>query len=625
MNRRRLVLIAFLLVFGAALTIALRPSSGPSQGQGEDLRSDAAEPGDRAVNPSLYVWGAGEQRVYSIDVTSTSTAERASETESAMEVSMTLFVEVIGEVEDEGSLVRYRFGESTGQLTGVEDGEPYETPMPSLDGEETHAVVTADGRVLEWWTGADTDLASQQFFEQLIAEMQPQLERSSAWSREEATSLGAAQTAYNVTRADAMSADIERRRVTYSTLHIADVSGIEPARSYALASIDAGVLRSMSAQESIHATIEGLGAVELAFTLDATLTGVGRMEQVETVEEIGSRVAQSSASVSLARRASLLARLRGMTAESMLEDLFVFGPTGDMPNVHEWLWSATALLELDPALAADIVNFAMDPAVEGQGHAFALQVLGSVGHAEAQAAMREVLSLPNVQSDGGYDQLVQRGVLVPELDGESVAFYEGLAAHDDASVSVSASNVMASAANQALERGDTERSAEIARRLSEDFDVAPTAAERRERLRIMGNLQDPAMAEPLLEASYDADANLRGAAARGLRHQSGSDVNDRLYELAVDDDPYVRRNALATMVEKGMSASQWESLAPSMASGVFGSRDETYLLRAVEATEAGSPARAAALASVNSVPGLSGRAVQELMQLQLLHELAQAN
>ena len=624
MSKRRLVLAASLLCVAIALALVVgRQAPAPAPERAASAVADPA-PAERATNPTLYRWGAGEQRIYAIDVTSRSTAENASESQSEITLEATLFVEVIGPAEDEGTVVRYRFGASSGELSGVEEGEPYEMPMPALDGQRTHAVVGDDGAVLEWWVSADTDLAAQQLFEQLVVELQPQLELAATWSREERTSLGEAETAYEVTAADAMSATIARRRVQYRALHVSPTGGFAPERSRASATIDGGVLRTINAHETVQTTLEDLGQIELSFTLDATLMRVGRLAEPETVAEVEARVAQASADLPLAQRASLLARLRGMTAESMLEDLFVFGPTGELPNIHEWLWSATALLRLDPTLAADVVSFSSDPNVEGQGHAFALQLLGGAGHAEAQMAMRDILSLPNVQADNGYGQLVQRGVLVSELTEDSVAFYADLAADEDPSVSLSASNVMASAANQALERGDTARSAELARRFVEDFEEASSAEERRERMRVMGNTEDPSMADPILEASYDDDPNIRGAAARGLRNQTGPEVDDRLFELALDGDVHVRRHALESMTEHGVGAATWDALSPSISSGVFGARDEPNLLRALESTEAGSAARAAALDALSGMPGISGRTAQALMQLRLMHELALA-
>ncbi len=447
--------------------------------------------------------------------------------------------------------------------------------------------------------------------------MQPQLALGDQWSGTETTALGDAQTRYEVTDATAARVSIARTREQYTSLHLGAISPTAPSTSEAEAVLEGGVLRSITAAEAVSGTTASTGPFELAFTLRATLAGVSRVPVGEPVAALRERLTRSNASLPVAQRGVLMARLRGMTPESMLEDLFVFGTNGNIPNAMEWMWRATALLTLQPELCADVVLFATDPEIEGEGHAFALQLLASVGHGEAQAALRDVLSLPNVRSDAEFDQLVQRGVLVPELDEDTVRFYEELADSSDTDVNLTASNVLATAADQALERGDTARSAEIADRLVQGFEAASTAGEREARLRVLGNAADPSLTAPLLAASEAPSPDLRGAAARGLRNQQGPEVTERLHTLALDEDVYVRRRALESMAERGMTAADWDRLAPSLAGGSFQRRDEIHLMRAVRSTEAGSASREAALAALTQMSGLSGRTMQQLEELRL--------
>ena len=625
MTKHRLVLGGSLLCVAIGVALMFGRSAPPPALDRDAPAEEESAAADRVTNPSLYRWGAGEQRVYAIDVTSRSTAENASESESEITLEATLFVEVIGPAEDEGTVVRYRFGASSGGLSGVEEGEPYEMPMPALDGQRTHAVVGDDGAVLEWWVSADTDLAAQQLFEQLVVELQPQLELAATWSREERTSLGEAETAYEVTAADAMSATIARRRVhtarcTCRQLGTSRRSAHTPARRSTAASCGRSTLtrRCRPRWRTSACSSSRLPSTRPSCASVAS-------QSLRRSRRLKRRVAQASADLPLAQRASLLARLRGMTAGVDAGGPFRVRADRRATQHPRVALERDGLLRLDPTLATDVVSFASDPSVEGQGHAFALQLLGGAGHAEAQTAMRDILSLPNVQADSGYDQLVQRGVLVSELTEDSVAFYAELAADEDPSVSLSASNVMASAANQALERGDTARSAELARRFVEDFEEASSAEERRERMRVMGNTEDPSMADPILEASYDDDPNIRGAATRGLRNQTGPEVDDRLFELALDGDVHVRRHALESMTEHGMGGprpgtrSRLRSLPASLRA-----RRAPPLARARVHRGRQPGARRRALDALSGMPGISGRTAQALMQLRMMHELALA-
>lgn len=612
-----------LLVASAAVLSLLRTDdvalrSSPTPAIGNDVMRDRGVP---PTNSMLYAWGPGERRAYDLQLTSSASVASAAETEASLELDARFVVDVIGDHED-GVVVRYAFGPSTGRIRGVEDGAPYDQPMPQLDGQATYAVVGVDGRVDAWWVDRQTDLAAQQLLEQVVAEMQPRLDLGAQWTRTETTALGDAQARYEVQDAQVARVTIARIREEYVSLHLGPISPLAPATSEAEAVFEGGVLRSIAAAEVVHGSSAATGPFELAFTLQATLTGVSRAPVEEPVAALRQRLTHSNASLPVAERGALLARLRGMTPESMLEDLFVFGTDGNLPNAMEWMWRATALLTLQPELCADVVLFATDPEIGGEGHAFALQLLASVGHAEAQAAFRDVLSLPNVRADEDFDQLVQRGVLVPELDDETVRFYEELADSADADVNLTASNVLATAADQALERGDTARSAAIAERLVQGFEAASSPEEREARLRVLGNAADPSLAAPLLAASEASSPDLRGAAARGLRNQQGPEVAERLHTLALDEDLYVRRRALESMAARGMTAADWERLTPALAGGAFQRRDEIHLMRALRSTEPGSASREAALVAIAQLPSLSGRTMQQVEELRLGTRLA---
>jgi hypothetical protein len=616
---KRLAPLLPLALFAVLVALAWRTADRATSRIDAPSVASAVATHDAPTTPEngwLYDWHTGERRTYALELTSRSEVDGAAESESSLTLETTLHVDVLGEHED-GVVIRYGFGTSTGELAGVEQGSAYAMPMPQLEGHATYGVVRPDGEVEAWWVDRATDLAAQQLLEQIVTELQPRVALGAQWSGTERTALGDAHTSYFVTQTQRARVSIARTREQYTSLHLGPIVPTAPSTSEAAFVLEGGVLRTIALAEAVSGTTEAAGAYALGFTLRATLTSVGDVPEPETVAALQERLTRSSASMPIAERGALLARLRGMTPESMLQDLFVFGTDGEVPNAMEWMWRATALLTLQPELCADVVTFATDTAVEGGGHAFALQLLASVGHTEAQAALREVLSLPNVRSDSGFDQLVQRGVLVPELDEPTITFYETLAQSEDLAVNLTASNVLATAADQALARGDTERSAAIAARLVDGLESAGSPAEREARLRVLGNASDPSLFEPLLAASEASDPDLRGAAARGLRNQRGPEANDRLHALAVDEDVYVRRRALESMAERGMTASDWEQLTPALAGGAFQRRDEIHLLRALRSTPPGSAARDAALAAMLQMPGLSGRSAQELAQLRL--------
>jgi hypothetical protein len=247
-----------------------------------------------------------------------------------------------------------------------------------------------------------------------------------------------------------------------------------------------------------------------------------------------------------AEESQLNDRIGALTASTLLSTLDAALPGGAAPDHNAFLWSATGLLQREPALAAEVAaRFAR--AADEPGRALVLDLLVGAETPVAQAALVELLSSPAAEADAARDLYRQRLSLVRAPTAATLA---AVAGHlDDADrfwrwpARMAQGALAGTFAGAGQEAEATALVAPLLTRLAQS-----EGDERVLLLKALGNAGPAAGADaPLIAAAADPDPKVRHAAAAGLRQQHAAEARAALLTLAVDPAAAVSRRALESL------------------------------------------------------------------------------
>lgn len=279
-----------------------------------------------------------------------------------------------------------------------------------------------------------------------------------------------------------------------------------------------------------------------------------------------------------ARRRGLEGRVAGLTVAQMLADLEAAQPGARMPDHDGWLWRATGLLQLEPEACDALAEACLTGRLEGRTRQLALELLANVGHAEAQAALREVLGDPRMVEAEDYADMLQRTVLLRAPEDETVTFLaeraEALGGNERRSALSATGAAIGHARQTSPEAGTAEE-----RRLLAALDTADDPMDRRALVQALGNARSTEARPRLIEATQaEGDPGLRSTAARALGRVGGEESSGALAAMLLDEDPTVRHAAIAAMEDAEPTNAQLGVIANAVPSFDRGTRAALVVL-----------------------------------------------
>jgi HEAT repeat protein len=261
--------------------------------------------------------------------------------------------------------------------------------------------------------------------------------------------------------------------------------------------------------------------------------------------------APTSALVGADVKAKLLDnRIAGLDLATLLDTLRRPGaePQGDA----RFLWRATGFLEKHPEAASELLALYRSPGANPQLQGRVLDLLASVGHEQAQAAMRAALGDPRalVEGDVAARRLYQRLGLLEEPDlrtAEMVAaHYHALRASGTTDAELTSAYSLGAIVGK-LARGDDEARA-LARsynaELASDIRGASDPTELAHRVSALGNARLAENVALFSELAQHESARVRRHVAQALGKAETDAPPDALLALMGDPDPVVQRTAV---------------------------------------------------------------------------------
>lgn len=302
-------------------------------------------------------------------------------------------------------------------------------------------------------------------------------------------------------------------------------------------------------------------------------------------------------------------RVAGMTREDLLRDLQQFGAGGVLPAHTRWLWRATGLLKQDPALASELSRIALQHSATDKTKSLVMDLLASVGHADAQRAMRQILDAPSLARSPVRAALVQRISFLEHPSRETVgaawAAYEAGKDSGFQDLAVASAHALAASAGAARMSGDEVLAGEIVSELGRQIAAAP---DRETQAHLLGALTNARGDEVLAIAKPYAGSEevaLREASAEALRNVHSAESTALLLELIGDSAFPVQSSALASLGTRPLRSSEFRRIQSWLAEGKLGTRLEGALLSLVQSSVGSVPEATSIARSIAEHPAAS--------------------
>ncbi len=583
-------------VAGAALFVVRR-------GAGDDERDGARSSGAQADGPTglAFTFAPNTTYRYALHYASKTKAvplvgmpgarlEGAAQTvEGDLELEGTLAMHAYpdGPKDDgEGTLLglsladckgHFRIGEQSAWRSAVGKDEGC---RPVFDGKELLVRVDRLGKVTAVHAAEGGASLFDYTMRAIVEEIQvrvTEIPGTSAWVEAEPLPQGNVESLYRLVSREADGATLERSRQRYLTLSAASmmdgtsVTQDESAQHRIV--LASGVVERIEGKESLKATTEDKPFLESKTELDLTLRDRVTEERPRpALAHYTKRTLEDMPESKTLRERMLEQRAAGLSWEDALVTITRYGDAGSVPDHNRFLWRTTALLELDPKRAWDLVDVFDGGRPGGKLRGLVLDLLASASTPEAQKVMRKLLASEQAQTDPRYAHLVQRMGFVTAPDKESIAFvksrYTDATANRRKNERFAAAYTMGSMADRAKSEGDDQ----TAKELVDDLSRAVRSARPEELvlfLQALANADSASATDTFGTYATHADPNVREAVADALDEPQTPKALALLLDLAGDPDRGVQRAALKSMRRYTLTGPVLLRLAQLAESGRF--------------------------------------------------------
>jgi HEAT repeat protein len=286
-----------------------------------------------------------------------------------------------------------------------------------------------------------------------------------------------------------------------------------------------------------------------------------------------------------ALRKSMADRAAGLTPDDLLADLARVDAGAALADKNRWLWRASGLLRLQPGLSEDLADLILDPSTHHAGRALALDLLVSVGHDAAQAALRRAFAGGEDWGPGAHTLANRLGFLLKPAPATAALVAQRFATAEGEHRTAWGYTLGAVASHLDAEAAHT-----LTRPLAAGLATAETSTDRRHFLRALGNAGLEADVALIGPHTRDADPRVRKAAAGALRKCNDSASEALLAGLLTDPDPDVQQSAARALARRELTPDHFAAFTSEIAAGRLHEAAWPELLDALRRQRAVDPA-----------------------------------
>jgi hypothetical protein len=526
----------------------------------------------------------GQRLVYQLEVLTASTSDftgltegtagdQATTTEAHTNVSGELVATVL-HTRNDGALIAFELRRPTVQVAvngdlALAQGEAIATDLAR----PMFAEVDARGRIVKVRFAGDVQPLAQAFARSLLAATQvvsPPDADARTWQAQEDDPNGTYTAAYATTSAGGGVLRVEKRRTGYMPKARKQLlrtfepeTTVHPAGQLT-AEFDGngGALQSLSGTELTTVEVAGRVVARSETTLRLRLLG---RETAAAAEQKALRSQWKSAGPALAlsapgdtsasEDARQRAALGDATLQSLLTDLARLQADGDDKADDTPLYlKMKAIIHLQPAACAHLGRELAAVKADGPALGLLSSALSSVGHAEAQTALRTAIAArPNDWP--ALMLLVPALAMVESPTVESEQALRDLARSSTDEQIRSTAQLALGMMARSLAADEPERTRRILQDSLQELAAATTPEARRQQLLVLGNIGASETLGVITPYLRDEAAPVRSAAAAALRWLESSAVDELLVNaLANDADTTVRLEAAQALGFRPMTS-----------------------------------------------------------------------
>lgn len=546
-----------LLVIGglAAVGVAAYFLGGSASDRKTVTTTGAPSPAPAATSKDLvFRWAPNTTYDYSLHYASKTKAlpvvgdnAVGTQIDGGLELEGTLSIHAYSDDGDAATL-SYALSDCKGSFTV--SGQPAWPDCRSVfDGKELLVKVDHFGKVRSVHAPAGGATLFEYTMRALIEETQVRLGGVAgiqSWVEAELLPQGTVESVYRIE-----DGRLVRTRASYNSLRAAGMlNGAPVAQSESakhVIELDGTVVGKIHGTETLKATSNQHPFLDSKADLDLEKTGEREDDRgAIDLTKFTSRTLEDMPESTSMRQRMLEQRADGLSWESVIEALGEYGEAGKMPDHSKWTWRATALLELDPKRAYDLIPLFEGGRPGGKLRPLLLDLLASVSTPEAQKVMRQLIGSETAKHDPRSAQLVQRLGFMDNPDRETVKFINDRYA--SAKTAKNKNDRLASAFTLGTVSGkaDDRDRKDAVETLTKDLEQAP-ADETVFYLRALANTDSPLALGTYRTNSSANDPEVRAAVADALDEPQLPESLELLMTLLQDQDAEVQRTALKSL------------------------------------------------------------------------------
>lgn len=392
----------------------------------------------------------------------------------------------------------------------------------------------------------------------LVGELQVVVKDGAAWTVEEETSRGRAQTAYTRLSEDAEGLRLLKQRARYVELKGLGQGGTVKVTSRFEVDVSReGVLERLAGEETV-VRLEKTGAPAASTLVRVSLArgARGRFAEEAPVQMAAlQRLAPGEMVVDPKVQAQMLAQqVDSMTSARLFELLTKHINSGVFPDHNHFLLQATGLLEQQPELCAKLVELFTSPTLNVQGRALLLDLLAGTGTSEAQAALVASLSAEEAQQGGQYHMLLSRLSLVGRPTVDTVRFAERVYSGTEGDLHVSSAYALGATAGALYRQEKSPEALAAVQRLATELRDARTPTDQAHLLLGLGNAGLPEQTSLIASYGGAESPEVRRAAAKALRKIQTPEAERVLMTLVTDTAAPVQATAMESLGRRTLDA-----------------------------------------------------------------------
>ena len=269
-----------------------------------------------------------------------------------------------------------------------------------------------------------------------------------------------------------------------------------------------------------------------------------------------------------------------VSSEEVLSTLKAVLAGQDAPSDPMWRSRAGSAVDRDPKLPGQIVEQIIAPSVNAAGRELGVVLLAARGN--AQAAVRQVLSAPEVRSDPEYYRFLVQLLSMPKPEAETVDLVFRLRDSEDMMTHRIATTVLGSQIGTLYASGQTGAAANLAKKLQAEFKGSSDVLERASLLESIGR-GGLSQTRPFIRGFARAkQPELRIAAAKGMLLDDTTKAVKLLLALSVDSDPEVQSAAVDSLHAHTLSLSEQRTLHRAVMSDRLQPKSDGVLVHLID-------------------------------------------